>query len=160
MRERNRWKPAVWMATGGGIGYLPWAPGTWGSGVGLLLGLLAVRVVQPPLSVVGLLLLCPLCAAVCTRAERALGRHDAPPIVLDEIVGMAAILLALPSVAASPVLLLTGFAAFRAFDIVKPPPLRRLATLPAGWGILADDLGASLYTLLLLKVLSVLAYSV
>lgn len=148
-----RWRGmAVWMATGGGIGYLPWAPGTWGSGVGLLLGLLVVRVVQPPLSVVGLLFLCPLCATVCTRAERALGRHDAPPIVLDEIVGMAAILLALPSVAASPVLLLTGFAVFRAFDIVKPPPLRWLATLPAGWGILADDLGASAYTLLILHL--------
>ena len=38
-----------------------------------------------------------------------------------------------------------AFAAFRFFDILKPPPVRQLEKLPAGWGILADDLGAGVY---------------
>lgn len=144
---------AAWIATVGGVGYLPWAPGTWGSLIGVLLGLLACRWLQPVPATIALLLVCPVVAMVCTQAERALQRHDAPPIVLDEVIGMAAVLLLLPRMALSPVLVIIAFVAFRVFDIVKPPPLRRLARLPGGWGILADDLGASAYSLAILWLL-------
>ena len=49
--------------------------------------------------------------------------------------------------------LLAGFILFRAFDIVKPPPIRRLEKLPEGTGIVVDDLGAGIYGLMVLQVL-------
>lgn len=156
----RRGQIALWIGTVGGIGYLPWVPGTWGSLVGLLAGLLMHRWLDPLMAVGLFLVLCPLVASVCTHAERELGRHDAPPIVLDEVVGMAAIILLLPPGALTPIWGVAAFLSFRLFDIVKPPPLRRLARLPAGWGILADDLGASAYSCLLLWGIPMLTQSV
>ena len=57
-----------------------------------------------------------------------------------------------PSLCASWVGMAAAFALFRAFDTLKPPPLRLLARLPGGWGIMADDLGASVYTTAVLGV--------
>ena len=118
--------------------------------MGLLVGVLAVRMAGQP---VGLLLLVGTfvgCALICTQAERHLAQHDPPSVILDEVWGMAALPVALPSIASSALLLLASFLLFRLFDIVKPPPLKRLARCPAGWGIMADDLGAAAYTILIL----------
>lgn len=141
----------VWtfLATVGGLGYLPLAPGTWGSLVGLLLGALAVRSISQLAMWFVLVATFVSSALICTKAERSLGQHDPPAVILDEVWGMAAVTVVLPSIASSWVLLLAAFLLFRIFDIVKPPPLRRLATLPAGWGILADDAGAAAYTILI-----------
>jgi len=49
--------------------------------------------------------------------------------------------------------LLAGFLAFRIFDITKPPPARQLERLPAGWGILLDDLAAAVYANLLCQII-------
>ena len=86
----------------------------------------------------------------CTQAERTLEIIDTPAIILDEVCGMALVVLANAALISSPVALLIAFLLFRVFDIVKPPPLRRLARLPGGWGIMADDLGAAAYTLAIL----------
>ena len=86
---------------------------------------------------------------VCARAERELGQHDAPQIILDEVWAMTAIVVGLAQMAPNPSAVWWSFLAFRFFDITKPPPLRWLARLPAGWGIMADDAGAAVYTLLL-----------
>ena len=143
-------RAATVAATLGGIGWSPWAPGTWGSAVGLLLGLLAVRIISPPLAVLVLALTFLVGVSCCARAERSLDRHDPPAVVLDEAWGMAAILMTLPWTTRSAPWCLAAFLLFRVFDIVKPPPLKRLANLPGGWGIMADDLGAAAYTVLLL----------
>ena len=140
----------VFLATVGGLGRLPLAPGTWGSVVGLLLGLLAVRMVSFPMDVAVLVAAFPLCAFICTQAERSLGQHDPPSVILDEVWGMAAVIVMLDWTASSWIILVVAFLLFRAFDIVKPPPLKRFASLPAGWGIMADDVGAAAYAILVL----------
>lgn len=145
-------KAAVYLATVGGVGRLPVAPGTWGSALGLGLGLLA-----PPVAVIFLAVTFVASALICTQAERALGEKDPRPVILDEVWAMAAVIMALPWIAASPWRLLAGFLLFRYFDIVKPPPLRRLERLPGGWGIMADDLGAGAYTVLILWIVARIA---
>jgi len=77
-----------------------------------------------------------------TSAESLWG-HDAGRIVIDEIVGMWAALLFLPRTVRIAVL---GFFIFRFLDIVKPFPAHRSQRLPAGWGVMVDDLIAGIYT--------------
>ena len=124
------------VATGGYIGYLPLAPGTWASvlGVGMFLLLASL-----PLLVYGAVLasLIGLGTWTAGEAERLLGKKDASPIVIDEIAGMLVTYFALP-VALLPILL--GFVLFRLFDVLKPLP--QLEQLPGGWGVMLDDLCA------------------
>ena len=124
------------MATGGYVGYLPIAPGTWGSLIGLLLFLLLALL---PLLLYGIVLACFTAVGiwVAGEAEQLLGRKDASPIVIDEIAGMLLTYFALP-VAWLP--MLVGFICFRLFDIFKPLP--QLERLPGGWGVMLDDLCA------------------
>jgi phosphatidylglycerophosphatase A len=135
------------LATIGGLGNVRWAPGTWGSAVGVFLGLLTARWIPLPWSLVlggaGFL----LCGWICTQAVRQLDQPDPSAVILDEVWGMAIVIVVLPQLASSWLSLLCAFALFRAFDTIKPPPLRQLERLPEGWGVMADDLGASLYTL-------------
>lgn len=77
-----------------------------------------------------------------TSAESVWG-HDAHRIVIDEIVGAWVALLSLPRTVRIAVL---GFFIFRFFDIVKPFPAHRSQRLPAGWGVMMDDLIAGIYT--------------
>ena len=136
------------LASAGGVGRVRVAPGTCGSLIGLALGLVGARWLHgwaagAVLTAAGFLSL-----AACTEAERASGRRDPSAIVLDEVYGMAVAVMSLPGVETSAWMLILAFLLFRLFDIWKPPPLRRLEQLPAGWGIMADDLGASGYTIL------------
>ena len=142
--------PAAWLAQVGPIGRTPAAPGTAGSLVGLGFGWLGAGLGNAWLLAGLSALTFVACVGICARAERELAQHDPPSVVLDEVWGMAAILWLLPGVSASWAATLAAFALFRAFDTIKPPPLRRLARLPGGWGIMADDLGASVYTGLIL----------
>jgi phosphatidylglycerophosphatase A len=59
----------------------------------------------------------------------------------------------LPTSHGLPLTLLLAFAAFRLFDVTKPPPARQLEHLPAGWGILMDDLAAAVYANLLCQII-------
>ena len=134
-----------WIASVGGIGYAPRAPGTAGSAAGVLL----IFAVGPDPRWAGLsLLLASLLALLSIRgAERSFGRTDARQIVIDEVVGIAVSLWWIPH---TWPLLASGFVLFRVLDIVKPPPLRALERLPSPWGVLLDDVGAGVYTSLLL----------
>ncbi|MCA1944678.1 MAG: phosphatidylglycerophosphatase A [Desulfovibrio sp.] len=133
---------ALFVARGFGAGLLPRAPGTWGS----LAAMLAAPVIFMPLPVwARLLLLVPLTLAgvwAAARAEFLLGRHDAGEIVIDEWLGLWLAYAVFPSLGWW--WLLTGFALFRFFDIVKPGPIASLQRLPGGWGVMADDLAAGL----------------
>ena len=146
----------VWtfLATVGGLGRIPLAPGTWGSGVGLLLGVLTVRALRHPVSPLLLIGSFVVAALICAQAERALRRHDPPMVILDEVWAMWAIVVVLPWISVSWSRLLVACLLFRLFDITKPPPLKHLAHLPSGLGIMADDLGAAVYTVLILWVIS------
>lgn len=153
MAQNNERFPIVWLATLGPIGRLP-GPGTWGSAVGLLIGIAGIDAWETPGLLLALVVTFPLCALICSAAEQHLGRHDPPVVILDEVWAMAAIIIVQARViGVSGRFLLWAFLLFRAFDIMKPPPLKQLARLPAGWGIIADDLGAAVYSCLVLWII-------
>ncbi len=141
------------LATGGGSGYSPVAPGTAGSAlaVGLyLLALLLLGAVEVgPDSPIGVALLVLATAAISMagvwaagRAERLLGKKDDGRITIDEVSGTWISLLTLPP---RTEVLITGFLLFRIFDIWKPPPARHCEALGGGIGIMADDWVAAIY---------------
>ena len=132
---------AVFLATAGGAGYAPIAPGTAGSAVGVLLYILTW---QWSLAGQLVLLFVVSIAGVWAshEAARHFGREDPGPVVIDEVAGQ---LLTLIFTGGSPVVLVLGFLVFRALDIVKPWPAGRFEDLPGGFGIMADDLMAGLY---------------
>lgn len=130
-----------------GVGFFPFAPGTWGSLVGLILAGLTHW--NPALfgGVFGFLLLLGL------KAFQGIDRwetKDPAYVVIDEALGMMVSVAFLPL---NPVTALCGFLLFRFFDIVKPFPLRRLEKIPGYWGIVLDDLGAGVYSWLTLFML-------
>lgn len=137
---------AVALATAGGAGFAPLAPGTFGAAVGVALyALLAAR--GPALLVGVLLAVSALGIWASGEAERVFGRHDDGRIVIDEVAGQLLGLLPLallaPAHGVAPLPLLAGFVAFRAFDIAKPYPVRWAERrLPGGLGVMADDLVA------------------
>jgi phosphatidylglycerophosphatase A len=131
--------PVCALAFGFGAGLAPRAPGTFGSLLALPVYLLLAPLAAPVyLAVVAALLLLGVWATA--RCERALGTHDHPGIVFDEIVGQLIALFLAPTHWAS---LLAGFALFRLFDIWKPGPIHWLnRRVPGGWGIMLDDVAA------------------
>jgi phosphatidylglycerophosphatase A len=85
-----------------------------------------------------------------TAVARAWNKKDPSQVVIDEVAGQLVTLIACPHVW-KPVL--AAFILFRAFDIVKPPPVRQLERLPEGTGIMLDDIGAGIYAWVALHVL-------
>jgi phosphatidylglycerophosphatase A len=83
------------------------------------------------------------------HAEIILGRTDSPLIVIDEIAGFLTAMFMVPS---SLFFIVSGFVIFRVFDITKPWPLRRLQELHGGPGVMLDDVGAGIYTNVLLQL--------
>ena len=140
------------IASVGGLGWLPVGPGTAGSVVGLGLALAGVRTIGPGATLALVAAAVWPCVWCGTQAERDTGQHDPGWIILDEVIGMAVVGAVLPWIADGWAWWAAGFVLFRAFDVIKPPPLRRLARWPGGQGILFDDLGASGYTLAVLWV--------
>lgn len=130
------------IATLGFVGYLPIAPGTFGTFAALLFFVL----VKPSLPVHVLLIILGtvLGTIASSRAEEVLNEKDSCHIVIDEFAGYALSLLLLPYTLLSLVL---SFLLFRVFDILKPFPIRWIdRTVPGGTGIMADDLLAGMYT--------------
>lgn len=134
------------VATGAGIGFIPFAPGTFGS----LLGLPIVFFLNdaPPLLVaVSILMLFLVGIPACTLAARKMQAKDPGSIVFDEIAAMPiaffpVLCLGLPLSVWTAV---AGFLWFRLFDIVKPWPAHALEKLPEGLGIMIDDTVAGIY---------------
>ncbi len=137
-------KLVLFVATGAGTGYVPVAPGTAGSALGLLLW--GVFWLGPGGGQAGLLIAFLVASALGVwatgRAEVLLGRVDDGRITIDEVAGTLGSLLFLPFRADVAVV---GFLLFRLFDIWKPPPVRAGESLPGGWGVMADDWLAALY---------------
>ncbi len=134
-----------------GLGRIRPAPGTWGSAaaVVLVLGVLAAGATPTVVNVV-LLVTMVIFSLSCIIdggwAEQRFGDKDPGQVVADETAGQALAMMLLPWSAGPDAwprnLLLAGtaFAAFRFFDILKPPPIRRVQRVGGGWGILLDDL--------------------
>jgi phosphatidylglycerophosphatase A len=131
---------ALVIATGFGSGYLPVAPGTWGSLVGVLWFLMLWKLNWfLPGIVVGL----ALSVATAGAGERHFARKDPPQVVIDELVCFPIAMLGLP---VTPLWIAEAFVFFRILDVVKPQPAHWVQRWPGGWGITADDVVAALYT--------------
>jgi phosphatidylglycerophosphatase A len=140
-------------ATFFGIGRLRPGPGTWGSAAAVLLWEAIARWIPVTLRTDVLAALALLVVAVgipaATRFARASGLKDPQSVVIDEVAGQWIALLFAPVAWKT---LLAGFILFRAFDILKPPPVRQLERLPEGTGIVMDDVAAGLYALLVMQL--------
>jgi phosphatidylglycerophosphatase A len=175
-RAQRSTKDYVALAIGTcGVGYLPIAPGTWGSlvgvGVYLLLQFSTFRIIDLlsspnslarflslPIFIAAGLVLIVLIAIVgiwaASRTEKLLGRKDPGKVVIDEVAGQLIALWPL-TLRLNPgwTSILSAFLLFRLFDIVKPYPGRRLEGLESGLGIMADDLVAGVYAAVVISIM-------
>jgi phosphatidylglycerophosphatase A len=151
----------LWIAQGFGLGWIPFAPGTFGSVLGIFWFALLLLPGRLDLLLAGAVLGLALSVWLCGKAEKILGKTDPGCVVLDEVAAIPFCFLGwacfelhrtgvLPGCGEFlsgnhwPLILLV-FAAFRFFDIAKPWPVRQSQVLPGGWGITIDDFLASFY---------------
>ena len=152
--RKTAWAWAVGTFLGAGL--LKPGPGTWGSAAAALLWLAAgmgLRLAPAPLAWLTLAAALGVIAIgipAATRVEQESGREDPGHVVIDEVAGQW---IALIHSRVDLSHLLAGFLFFRLFDIVKPWPARQLEGLPAGWGIMLDDVAAGVYALLVAQTL-------
>jgi phosphatidylglycerophosphatase A len=134
-------KVAVLIATVGGLGYAPIAPGTFGSAAGILIYWLTRNwPASWQIAIIALVTAAGVWAA--TRAEKHFGKEDPGPVVIDEVAGQL-VTLALTGAGLTATIL--AFFVFRVLDIIKPYPANRFERLHGGTGIMADDLMAGVY---------------
>jgi len=142
------------VATFFGAGRIKPGPGTWGSLATLVVWIVISHFLPGGWIVPVNVLLAALVVAVgipaATRVARATGIKDPQFVVIDETAGQLITLIGAPLAWKS---FLAGFILFRAFDIVKPYPVRQLERLPEGTGIVVDDVAAGLYGLVVMQLL-------
>ena len=147
--KKTGWAWAV--ATFLGVGNLKPGPGTWASVATVLLWWAANRETFVPNQWIVAAILAFVVTLVgipaSTIVARESGGKDPSFVVIDEVAGQLIALIAVP---AEWKYLLASLILFRVFDIVKPPPLRRLERLPEGTGIMVDDVGAGIYAWLIM----------
>ena len=144
-----------------GLGYLPIAPGTWGSlPVAVLFAALCYFGVPQIIVLVLMFFIVLDASTICVLFSPAIiestGKKDPSEVVADEAAGQALTLLPFFYVTGGVDIIITataGFLLFRLLDITKPFPCKKLEKLPAGWGILADDLMAGVYAAIILYFL-------
>ena len=145
---------ALSLATAFGVGYVPFAPGTFGSAVGLIVW--AVLPSSLAAHAAAILLMFAVGWWCATVAERHFGGTDPGPVVIDEVMGMLVTLFMHPVGWLGAI---AAFLLFRAFDILKPYTADRLERLPGGLGVMADDGMAAIYAnLALWAALSAIAW--
>lgn len=143
------------IATGCGVGFFPYGPGTMGALFAIVVWYLLSLLVSMP-SLIGItlalvVLFTFLGAWSATVSERYWG-EDPSRVVIDEVVGQWIVLLAIP---ADFQLwhVIVALALFRFFDIVKPLGVRKMENFKGGWGIMADDILAGVYGFIVLQLL-------
>lgn len=145
---------ATLIATFFGIGRMRPGPGSWGSAATVILWAAVAYAVpaslRTPLAIALALLVTLIGIPAATQVARTSGVKDPQFVVIDEVAGQLIALIAAPLAWKT---FLTGFILFRAFDIVKPPPVRQLERLPEGTGIVLDDVAAGIYALVVMQLL-------
>jgi phosphatidylglycerophosphatase A len=140
-----------------GVGFIPLAPGTWGSLVGVLIFLLYTSInafsnYSTIAWIVFIILICAIGIFASQQAERIFDEEDPQRVVVDEVAGQ---LIAYSSVAVIDWKhLLVGFVLFRLFDIWKPYPINKLQDLHGGFGVMADDILAGIYAAMIIYTLT------
>jgi phosphatidylglycerophosphatase A len=139
---------AMLTATFFGIGHLHPGPGTWASLATVLIWAAVAYELPPtlrtPVAVALAVVVTLVGIPAATRVARAAATQDPQFVVIDEVAGQ---LIALVAVPVAWKTFLAGLILFRAFDIVKPPPVRQLERLPEGTGIVLDDVAAGVFAL-------------
>lgn len=140
-------KLATFVGSAGYVGFVPIAPGTFGSAVGLAV-YAAVRMSGSwMLEAIAIALALVVGIWAAEHMERQLGK-DPSPVVIDEVLGM---LVTIAFLDVNIVGALAGFFLFRVLDVIKPPPAARLENLHGGPGIMFDDLMAGIYAHIVMR---------
>ena len=143
-------KSVMFFATGCFIGNTPFAPGTFGTILGLPLCFLLAET-ELPVAVFLIVIFIIFAVLIAHNAEKILKKNDPGCIIIDEIAGIVVTFIGLKFNIISA---LTGFIIFRFFDILKPFPIRFLEEkVPGGAGVVIDDIMAGIYSNLVLRVL-------
>jgi len=162
MRQFSEYPPArrilLFFSSGFLTGYIPFASGTFGSAVAIALfyPFRAINVPRRPewFFFCGLLAVVAVVAVgLAEIAERIYGEKDSHKIVVDEIAGFFVSMAFVPF---RPLPVAAAFLLFRIFDVLKPPPIRRLQELRGGLGVVVDDLLAGVYACVVVHVLILL----
>jgi phosphatidylglycerophosphatase A len=152
------------LTAGLGLGWLPLAPGSWGSlGPTVIFAAMGYCAVSTSviMGVMGVLfaLGCYGAVVLSPHTIAVTGQEDPDEVVLDEVAGQPMCFMTMslwPASVFTPMGMLAmagaGFFFFRLFDTLKPWPCKRLEELPKGWGILTDDLVAGIYAAIVLVV--------
>ena len=141
-----------------GVGYLPLAPGTFGSLVAVGIFLLLART-TPPNALVAVVLVAIVVVTfvgtwAATRTEQLSGKKDPGKVVVDEVAGQFIALFPLTLFTHwSTLAVIVSFILFRFFDIVKPYPANRLQELHGGAGVMFDDLVAGVYGAVIVSIM-------
>jgi phosphatidylglycerophosphatase A len=135
---------AIVVATAGGVGFLPLAPGTWGTAVAVPIAWACAGLTWwVYLAVCVAVTLIAIAAAA--GADRAFGEHDSGKIVIDEVAGYMVTMVAVDR--HSWLLLGAGFVLFRVADVLKPPPARAIdLRMGGGAGVVLDDVAAAVWS--------------
>jgi len=134
--------------TGAFSGYLPIAPGSWGS----LLACIILWFVWPALWYYQLLIIFifyPIAVYFAGIGQKYFG-PDGRPIVIDELIGQMVALFMAPH---NIIVYMLGFLLFRIFDIVKIQPAKRFEKIQGGTGVVADDIAAGVYAVVVLQLI-------
>lgn len=127
------------------VGFAPFAPGTIGTVAGCLLLYFFPGFFGHPFAVVFI----TAAGILSVHALTLSAEEDPPYVVIDEFAG---ILITMFGHAATAVNLLMGFILFRAFDILKPYPIKKIERLPGAWGVVADDVAAGILSNIILII--------
>ncbi len=154
LQKRNKVPRSVWtdpiqfIACGFGVGAMPWMPGTFGTGVGVIFYLILARFSVITYLIAAVILFF-IGVVICGITNRSFGTKDHSAAVFDEIVGFLFVMVAIPP---RGYLILIGFVLFRVFDIWKPWPIKMIErSLPGGLGVMADDFIAAVYAWIILQ---------
>ena len=146
------------IATSLGVGYLPLAPGTWGAILAIVLWLPLYVWASPVVAVVVTLIATILLAIIGTWASNISEKYwGKDPVIacVDETVGQWLSLAPVASAAVCPWWeIILSLALFRFFDIYKPLGIRSMEKLPGGFGMMADDILAGIYSAVILLIIN------
>jgi phosphatidylglycerophosphatase A len=144
---------ATLVATFFDIGHLHPGPGTWGSAATVVIwAAIAYELpvtLRTPIAIALAVVVTLIGIPAATRVARASGSKDPQFVVIDEVAGQLIALIAVPLAWKT---FLASLILFRAFDIVKPPPVRQLERLPEGAGIVLDDVAAGILALIVMHL--------
>ncbi len=147
--------PYLLLSTGFGIGLIPFAPGTLGSGLGLCLYIFFAHFSYPSVNgFILLVLLLMIGTFIVNQSLKEIGTKDHQEIVIDEVLAMMLVVHFIPP---DPKWAIAAFLIFRFFDITKPYPIKKIEKkYKNAFGIMADDIVAAIYSIIIILVLKYL----